>query len=149
MDRGSRSSAARRVVADLDHPLIWIQSEHWTETSSLLVGFGIDTTFDVASRDAVEQALQAWLPDVEVLDVSSHDWVTDEFSAGTWPMLRPHQLTRYHADVREPNGNVYLAGSDWADGWAGFIDGAIESAMRTSARVAHNISQRKGAAYVK
>ena len=31
-------------------------------------------------------------------------------------------------------GRVVLAGSDLADGWAGFIDGAIESGLRAGAR---------------
>ena len=32
--------------------------------------------------------------------------------------------------MRRPEGRVVLAGSDLANGWAGFIDGAIESGLR-------------------
>jgi monoamine oxidase len=35
-----------------------------------------------------------------------------------------------------PEGRVVLAGSDVANGWAGFIDGAIESGLRAGARAA-------------
>jgi monoamine oxidase len=35
-----------------------------------------------------------------------------------------------------PEGRVVLAGSDIANGWAGFIDGAIESGLRAGARAA-------------
>ena len=35
-----------------------------------------------------------------------------------------------------PEGRVVLAGSDIANGWAGFIDGAIESGPRAGARAA-------------
>jgi monoamine oxidase len=38
--------------------------------------------------------------------------------------------------MQEPEGRVLLAGSDLADGWAGFIDGAIESGLRAGARAA-------------
>ena len=38
--------------------------------------------------------------------------------------------TRYHDEMRRPEGAVLLAGSDLANGWAGFIDGAIESGLR-------------------
>lgn len=31
-----------------------------------------------------------------------------------------------HCGLREPVEHVYLANSDWAVGWRGFIDGAIE-----------------------
>ena len=32
--------------------------------------------------------------------------------------------------MRRPEGNLLLAGSDLANGWAGFIDGAIESGLQ-------------------
>ena len=38
--------------------------------------------------------------------------------------------------MRRPEGPVLLAGSDLADGWAGFIDGAIESGLRAGIRAA-------------
>jgi len=31
--------------------------------------------------------------------------------------------------MRSPEGNLILAGSDLANGWAGFIDGAIEAGL--------------------
>jgi monoamine oxidase len=37
--------------------------------------------------------------------------------------------------MRRPEGRVLLAGSDLAAGWAGFIDGAIESGLRAGAWV--------------
>jgi monoamine oxidase len=45
-------------------------------------------------------------------------------------MQRAGQLTGALAELQRPEGRVLLAGSDYADGWAGFIDGAIESGMR-------------------
>lgn len=38
--------------------------------------------------------------------------------------------------MRRPEGRVILAGSDLANGWAGFIDGAIESGLEAGARAA-------------
>jgi monoamine oxidase len=48
----------------------------------------------------------------------------------TWPMQRAGQLTGSLAELQRPEGRVVLAGSDYANGWAGFIDGAIESGLR-------------------
>ncbi|MDT7620293.1 MAG: hypothetical protein QOF99_1194, partial [Pseudonocardiales bacterium] len=45
------------------------------------------------------------------------------------------QLTRSLAALQAGHGLVRLAGSDYANGWAGFIDGAIESGLRTAAAV--------------
>ena len=78
----------------------------------------------------MQAALRAWLPDVEVLEVASHDWVADDLSGETWPMQRAGQLTESLVELQRPEGRVFLAGSDYANGWAGFIDGAIESGMR-------------------
>ena len=51
-------------------------------------------------------------------------------------MLRPGQLSRLHDGTVQPDGRVWLAGSDYASGWAGFIDGAIESGLQVAARIA-------------
>jgi monoamine oxidase len=48
-------------------------------------------------------------------------------------MLQPSQLTRSLAALQAGHSLVRLAGSDYANGWAVFIDGAIESGLRTAA----------------
>ena len=58
----------------------------------------------------------------------------DEFSRGTWAIHRPGWYTHHHAEMQRPEGRVLLAGSDLANGWAGFIDGAIESGLTAAAR---------------
>ena len=68
----------------------------------------------------------------------AHDWTRDEFSLGTWAAHRPRQVSRYLAELQRPEGRVVLAGADIADGWSGFIDGAIESGL-TAARVIRTI----------
>jgi monoamine oxidase len=51
-------------------------------------------------------------------------------------MYAPNQLTRYLREAREVRGRVLLPGSDLADGWVGFVDGAIESGYRAAREVA-------------
>jgi monoamine oxidase len=38
--------------------------------------------------------------------------------------------------MRRPERRILLAGSDLANGWAGFIDGAIESGLESGLRAA-------------
>jgi monoamine oxidase len=90
---------------------------------------------DPNDREAVEKALQHWIPEIEVIESTGHDWVNDEFSRETWPMLKPNQLTTYFEEWNTPENRVYLAGTTYAKGWAGFIDGAIESGLTVSRRV--------------
>ena len=35
---------------------------------------------------------------------------------------------------------MFIAGSEMADGWSGFIDGAIESGLRAARRVAEHLA---------
>jgi len=44
-------------------------------------------------------------------------------------MPRPNAVTRYLRELQRPEGRVFLAGSDIASGWSGFIDGAVESGL--------------------
>lgn len=87
---------------------------------------------DVTDTEQVQDLLRNWLPEIEVIDSTGHKWSEDEFSLGTWSVLRTNQLTKYGKSVRTPENGVYLAGSDYANGWSGFIDGAIESGSSIS-----------------
>jgi monoamine oxidase len=117
------------------HPFGYLSSEILLDDGTqLLIGFGSDAErCDATDLSAVQAGLDTTLPGYEVLDASSHDWLADEFSRGTWCIHRPGWYERHHAAMRRPEGDVILAGSDIADGWSGFIDGAIESGLRAGA----------------
>ncbi len=98
-----------------------------------MIGFGRDgAAIDAADRGAVQAAMDTILPGYEVLDATAHDWLGDPYARGTWAIHRPGWYTRFHAEMRRPEGRVVLAGSDLANGWAGFMDGAIESGLTSS-----------------
>ncbi|MER7083489.1 flavin monoamine oxidase family protein [Saccharopolyspora kobensis] len=128
-----------------DHDLTFVHTECTVDGDTLLVAFGTRAA-DLAPDDVegVTRALRAWREDLEVLDVAGHDWMSDAFARETWPMQRPGQLTAYLAALQEPHGAVRFAGSDVATGWAGFIDGAIESGLRVS-RAARSALRGAGA----
>jgi monoamine oxidase len=50
-------------------------------------------------------------------------------------MLATHQLDVVARAAADTTRRVRLAGSDYARGWAGFIDGAIESGLQTARRI--------------
>jgi monoamine oxidase len=118
-------------------PLTLAQVDRVGDGETMVVLFGPDATaLDGNDAEAVQVALRQWLPDVEVIEAASHDWVSDPLSGETWPMLRPGQLTGALAELQRPEGRVILAGSDYANGWMGFIDGAIESGLAAARFVA-------------
>ncbi|UOT03254.1 FAD-dependent oxidoreductase [Rhodococcus opacus] len=152
-DEGQASTGAKvwvRVKGDIGKTaalgpsscaLNFFQYEYDLDGDSLIVAFGCDATrIDVSDRDAVEAALREWIPGLEVVAVDGHDWVADNLSGQTWPMLRPNQLVAVQNAAAEPHGRVRLAGSDYAEGWAGFIDGAIESGKTAAARILRSLA---------
>ena len=120
------------------HPFGYLDTD-WVngDGSQQLIGFGIDAErCDATDLPAVQRQLEAILPGYEVLDATAHDWLADEMSRGTWAIHRPGWYEHHHAAMQRPEGRLVFAGSDIANGWAGFIDGAIESGLRAGARAA-------------
>jgi hypothetical protein len=72
------------------------------------------------------------LPDAELLDYTATDWHADEFALGVGAFRQPYQLTRLHRAIQRPHGRVKFATGDIADGWSGYIDGAVESGLRVA-----------------
>ena len=119
-----------------DTALKWVATEYTVAEGSLLVGFGCSPAdLDVTNPDEVARAIKEFLPDAEVVATDAHDWNADEFSQGTWMAYRPGQVMRFATALQEPEGRVTFAGSDLASGWAGWIDGAIESGSRAAREV--------------
>jgi monoamine oxidase len=120
------------------HPFGYLDTERLLgEGTQLQIGFGNGVRrCDPGDTEAVQRELDEILPGYELVAATAHDWVADEFSQGTWAIHRPGWYTRHYSEMRRPEGRVLLAGSDLANGWAGFIDGAIESGLEAGARAA-------------
>ncbi|MFC4562402.1 flavin monoamine oxidase family protein [Nocardiopsis mangrovi] len=118
------------------HPLSVARTEFVGDDDAVLVSFGADARrISPHDADAVRAALRVWRDDLDVLEVTGHDWMADPYSRETWLMHRPHQLTRYLTAQQRPEGVLHFAGSDYADIWAGFIDGAVESGLRVAREI--------------
>lgn len=119
-----------------DWPLNFFQSEYVANGLTYVIGFGPDanaiTPVDAA---AVQEVLRRLIPDATVTQSAGHNWVADPYAKETWPMHRPGYLTQYLPALQAPLGRVHLAGADIADGWGGFIDGAIESGLTAARRL--------------
>jgi monoamine oxidase len=120
------------------HPFGYLATDElFADGTQLLIGFGFDASLcDPSDPVQLQRQLDAILPGYELLSATAHDWLGDEFSQGTWAIHRPGWYEHHHAAMQRLDGRVLLAGSDLADGWAGFIDGAIESGLRAGRRAA-------------
>jgi pseudooxynicotine oxidase len=120
------------------HPFGYLDTEELLgDGTQLQIGFGVDAErCDAHDLAAVQRALDEILPGYEVISATAHDWLADEFARGTWAIHRPGWYTHHHAELRRPEPRVLFAGSDLANGWSGFIDGAIESGLRAGVEAA-------------
>ncbi|MHB0842020.1 flavin monoamine oxidase family protein [Stutzerimonas nitrititolerans] len=118
-------------------PFTSVFTDHVGENGTLLIAFSADPKLvDINDSKAVEKALHPLLPGVEVTSSYGYDWNLDPFSKGTWCTYRPGQTTRYLTELQKREGRLFFAGSDMANGWRGFIDGAIESGREVGYQVA-------------
>ncbi|SDH85715.1 flavin monoamine oxidase family protein [Alteribacillus bidgolensis] len=131
------------AFAPVDYPINYAHLEYVEGKDGIIVGFGPDAAkLNPESIYEVEQALRQMKPDLEVIESAGHDWVGDKFSGETWPMQCNNQLTNYLFELQNPEDGLFLAGSDYANGWAGFIDGAIESAFTVSRKTADYLKEQ-------
>ena len=135
----ARGPAVTHNAIRAGHPFGYIDTEDVYEAdgTQLMIAFGRDAAGCAASdRGWAQEELDRLIPGYEVVAADAHDWLADEFTRGTWAIHRPGWYEHHHAAMREPEGRMILAGSDIANGWAGFIDGAIESGLQAGARAA-------------
>jgi monoamine oxidase len=130
--RGHHSLMA---YAPTGNPIALVRSEYFLEDdSTILVGFGPDhTKIDLDDRDQVQQLVQRWRPDLEVIDCTGHDWGADPWSGQTWATPRSGQFLEGWSLFRGTATRLRFAGADWAQGWNGVVvDGAIETGITTA-----------------
>lgn len=121
------------ALGSAEWPLNFVQVEYDQEGNTILVAFGPDTgRLDATDVRQIQAAIDLLAPDLEVLAAASHDWTGDPLSGETWPMHRPGFLTESLGNFQQSHGRLLFAGSDFANGWGGFIDGAIESGLEAA-----------------
>ncbi|WP_372740810.1 flavin monoamine oxidase family protein [Neptunomonas sp.] len=124
-------------------PLTFLWTEYDDEDSQIVVGFGVSPdNLDTANETAVTAAVQSFIPGAEVIESVSYNWNVDPFALGTWCMYRPGVLTQHLRELQRPEGNIYMATSDIANGWRGFIDGAIESGASAAHQIINQLKQK-------
>jgi hypothetical protein len=98
------------------------------DEQTLVIGFGWPVEgFDPTSTADLQRALEAFHPGAELVAYTTHDWISDPASKGTWvntPADRPEVL---RADRFPLHGRVAFATSDVASEEAGWFEGALLS----------------------
>lgn len=102
---------------------------------NIMVGFSANPTFDPTNTAALQAELRKAVPGIEVVAVKAQHWGNDPYSRGGWAVRRAGVLTGPLRSVQQPRGRVAFATGDIADGWHGFMDGAVETGFTAAAQV--------------
>lgn len=128
--------AENTYAVGYDTKIKWLATEYQIEQGQLMVGFGCDPdVLDVDDHEAVKAAVLELLPDANIVAVDAHSWNNDENAQGTWMAYRPGQVMKHSRALQETVGRITFAGSDLASGWAGWMDGALESGKRAAGQI--------------
>ncbi len=124
------------AVAPSHNALNYLSTERVADGRTHVIGFGPSRDLlDVNDTESVQRAVRLFLPEAQVVQAFGYEWMLDPYSKGTWCTLRPGQWSRCLRELQQPRGRVIFASADWANGWRGFIDGAIEQGMIAGRRV--------------
>jgi monoamine oxidase len=113
----------------------------------ILLGFVDARTFDDLPADQRRQrALECFASlfgeeALKPLDYVDHRWGAEGFApGGPTAAVPPGSWTRYGPWLRRPVGPIHWAGTETADEWTGFLDGAVRSGQRAAAEVAARLT---------
>jgi monoamine oxidase len=108
----------------------------------ILLGFTDARTFDALPPDQRrEQALEGFVTLFgkaagSPIDYVDHCWGTEEFApGGPTAAVPPGSWTTYGPWLRKAVDGIYWAGTETADEWTGFLDGAVRSGKRAADEV--------------
>jgi monoamine oxidase len=109
--------------------LRWLFSERRAaDGSTLVVAFALaDGTIDPWDSAFVADSLARFFPEARLIAWDWHDWIGDPYSRGTWVALPADAAWIGDCAVWGREGRIAFATSDFAEGSAGWFEGAIRS----------------------
>lgn len=123
-------------------------SDHSTTTNSYAVAFGYsDAHLDLNNPASILPELQYLFPRdqrPEITAYVTHDWARDPFSKGAWAAFAPGLMSRFQQELQRDHGKVMFASGDRADGWRGYVDGAMAEGAKAARRIIQEAWRSKG-----
>jgi monoamine oxidase len=117
------------------------------EGPGILLGFTDARSFDPLPagdrRDRALAGFAALFGDAALrpIDYVDHRWGAEEFApGGPTAAVPPGSWTVYGPWLRKPVGPIHWAGTETADEWTGFLDGAVRSGQRAAEEAHRQLS---------
>ncbi|GKT95737.1 lysyl oxidase-like protein 2/3/4 [Colletotrichum tofieldiae] len=102
-----------------------------------------DSSLPSEDPEQVQAKYAELVPGATISSYTFHDWRSDPFAQGTWTSYPTGFESKYYSELQKRHGNIFMASSDWAEGWRGYIDGAIEQGMLAAQGVGDFCSARE------
>jgi hypothetical protein len=124
------------AMAAEPNPISLLYTDSTDSRGTVMVALVPDNKkFDINDDTAVANELRRLMPEAKFIRSFAYGWSADPYAKGTWCNYRPNMWSRYGRAMQQVEGRLVFAGSDVANGWRGFIDGAIETGLRASREV--------------
>jgi monoamine oxidase len=114
----------------------------------ILLGFTDARSFDpLPAEQRRDQALAGFATlfgaaALKPVDYIDHCWGTEQFApGGPTAAVPPKSWTTYGPWLRKPLDGIHWAGTETADRWTGFLDGAVRSGERAATEVAEALAR--------
>ena len=131
-----------QALSDAGPVFITVDVSPQADGPGILMGFVDARTFDALPPERRRgEALRCFASlfgeaALEPIDYADHRWGVEEFApGGPTAAVPPGAWTRFGRWLREPVGPIHWAGTETADEWTGFLDGAVRSGRRAAAEV--------------
>ncbi|NWG45859.1 MAG: FAD-dependent oxidoreductase [Alphaproteobacteria bacterium] len=128
------------ILAPQSRPIVWLATQRHAPEGSLVILFSTrPNRLDPADRDEIQRQLTEILPQARIRAIAATDWAADPFSKGSWCALQPGRTREVVPALARPEGRIHFASADTAQGWRGFVDGAIESGLRAAREIGETL----------
>ncbi|KUI34605.1 flavin monoamine oxidase family protein [Mycobacterium sp. GA-2829] len=114
----------------------------------ILLGFTDAAAFDrLSPQERRRCAIEGFValfgdPAANPIDYVDHLWGAEEFApGGPTAAVPPGAWTEHGQWLRRPIDGIHWAGTETADRWTGFLDGAVRSGQRAAAEVHERLSR--------
>jgi monoamine oxidase len=111
------------------------------------IGFGYSSCLN-EKRDykhIIDRFRKDIYPDADVEAYATHDWMNDPYAKGAWACWGPESTSQFLQELQKRHGRIVFASGDWADGWRGFVDGAIEQGLQAARDIVTILKTHPGA----
>jgi monoamine oxidase len=113
------------------HKVRFTYAKKITNTRYLICAQALADELDNRDVDSLKAIFKMLYPKHKIINVDYYDWVANPLSQGSWQASRVGHFLGV-ATQFQTQGNLTFCGSDFADTWCGWIEGAILSGQRAA-----------------